>query len=79
MFKGGMTIQNRNKPGKKFIYELQTTETLLMPLIVTICKTMAYYIGICISKTKFMEIKQRALKQECGAFFKFFFLSIEKY
>lgn len=60
--------QNRNKFVKTFLCDLQTTEILLMASILSICKTMAYYIGICISNTKFLEIKQRALKQEYGVF-----------
>lgn len=65
--------QNRNKFGKKSIYELQTTEILPTPLILSICKTVAYYIGICNSNTKFLEIKQRALKQEWFLFYFLFF------
>lgn len=34
---------------KKFTYGLQTTEILLMASILSICKIMPYYIGICIS------------------------------
>lgn len=55
-----------------------------MPLILSVCKTMAQYIGIYISKPKFLEMKQRALKQEYGGVLvwfcsAWFFLSTEKH
>lgn len=68
-----MPIQNTNRPGKKVLYELQTTEMLPVPSVLSrsICKTNAHYLGVCNSNARFLETKWRPLRQECRVVFIF--------